>query len=228
MTNAVRPTQGRYILYTRNHIIDAKLVECLQLVDIVSQIYDLMNMIETIQMDNNEFVALKVLILLSPDLGRLKDEQRVQRTQEDVIDALYTYTSSNYKDQPSKYGEILTMCSYITNVSIHFKTFLFNRLKDVESLTTACSTSIPSTASSNPSLTEASSQRSLAGINSATSSSSTTTTTKNNLQQQQQQQSGNDSASTTSTPATSTHNCGLLMELLKGDLLFQPSYSLMS
>jgi len=101
----------------------------------------------------------------------LKDEVRVQRTQEDVIDALYTYTSSNYKEHASKYGEILTLCSYITNVSINFKTYLFHKLKDLES-----------------SLLE-------------------------------QVGGGGD------VQNTAANNCGLLMELLKGDLLFQPSYS---
>jgi hypothetical protein len=147
-----------------------------------------MSMIETTRMDNNEFVALKVLILLSPgiyfkilntysmlniwlklDSGRLKDEHRVQRTQEDIIDALYTYTSSNYKEHASKYGEILTLCSYITNVSINFKTYLFHKLKDLE----------------------------------------------NNILDQ-----ANDLQN------SANNNCGLLMELLKGDLLFQPSYSI--
>ena len=150
-----------------------------------------------------------MLILLSPDLGRLKDEQRVQRTQEDVIDALYTYTSSNYKDHLSKYGEILTMCSYITNVSIHFKTFLFNRLKDVETnLTSSSSASANANAAANT--TTSSSSDSTA----ASTSSSPTAAAKNQKSLQQPQQ----------TP----HTCGLLMELLKGDLLFQPSYSLMT
>ena len=69
----------------------------------------------------------------------------------------------------SKHGEILTLCSYITNVSIHFKTYLFHKLKDLE----------------------------------------------NTLLENQQE---NEQAK--------PHNCGLLMELLKGDLLFQPSYSI--
>ena len=103
------------------------------------------------------------------DSGRLKDEHRVQRTQEDVIDALYTYTSSNYKEHASKYGEILTLCSYITNVSINFKTYLFHKLKDLENSLLEQSSDLQSSAS---------------------------------------------------------NNCGLLMELLKGDLLFQPSYSI--
>jgi hypothetical protein len=168
MTN-INKTSDRCILLTKSHLIDSNISECLQLNDIISQIYDLMSMIETIRIDNNEFVALKVIMLLSPgifmnkDSNRLKDEQRVQRTQEDVIDALYTYTSSNYKDHASKYGEILTLCSYITNVSIHFKTYLFHKLKDLENRILESATDKP-------------------------------------------------------------HTCGLLMELLKGDLLFQPSY----
>lgn len=173
MTSVIKSSHGRCILLTKNHLIDGQLGEYLQLNELISQLYDLMSMIETTQMDNNEFVALKVLILLSPgifmhkDSGRLKDELRVQRTQEDVIDALYTYTSSNYKEQASKYGEILTLCSYITNVSINFKTYLFHKLKDLEN-----------------SLLDGDGQ------------------------------------------SSATNNCGLLMELLKGDLLFQPSYSI--
>ena len=54
------------ILLTKTHLIDAQLAEYLQLTDIIAQLYDLMSMIEAIQFDNNEFVALKVLTLLSP------------------------------------------------------------------------------------------------------------------------------------------------------------------
>ena len=100
----------------------------------------------------------------------------MQRTQEDVIDALYTYTSSNYKEHASKYGEILTLCSYITNVSINFKTYLFHKLKDLD----------------------------------------------NSLMEQQGAAGGGGGDAHNST----SNNCGLLMELLKGDLLFQPSYSI--
>ncbi len=168
MTNMIKASNGRCILFTKTHIIDSTLADYLQLNDLITQLYDLMSMIESIGIDNNEFIALKVLILLSPDSGRLKDEQRVQRTQEDIIDALYTYTSSNYKEQLSKYGEILTLCSYITNVSIHFKTYLFHKLKELENI---------------------------------------------DLNGENNQQN------------IASSSCGLLMELLKGDLLFQPNYA---
>ena len=59
-------SNGRSIIFTKNHIIDQNIADSIQLTEIMSQLYDLMSMIESIQMDNNEFVALKVLILLSP------------------------------------------------------------------------------------------------------------------------------------------------------------------
>ena len=70
----VKSTNGRCILLTKTHLIDSTLSEYLQLNDLISQLYDLMSMIETIRMDNNEFVALKVLILLSPGIFMHKGE----------------------------------------------------------------------------------------------------------------------------------------------------------
>lgn len=66
MTNMVKSSNGRCILFTKTHVIDSQLAEYIQLTELVAQLYDLMSMIENIRMDNNEFVALKVLILLSP------------------------------------------------------------------------------------------------------------------------------------------------------------------
>ena len=57
-------------------MIDSQIAEYLQLTELISQLYDLMSMVETTRMDNNEFVTLKVLILLSPGIlihkGRVK------------------------------------------------------------------------------------------------------------------------------------------------------------
>ena len=68
MTNVIKTNQNQTILFTKNHLIDSTLAEYLQLGDLISQLYDLMSMVETTRMDNNEFVALKVLILLSPGI----------------------------------------------------------------------------------------------------------------------------------------------------------------
>jgi len=156
---------GKVVFLSKAQYVDAALAEMLGMEELVAQISDLLMFIEGVKCDTNEFVCLKVLMLLSPgifmhkDAARLKDEQRVQRTQEDVIDALYTYTSSHYKEQLSKYGEMLTLCSYITNISINLKTFLLHKVKELEA-----------------------------------------------------------------SSVTNGSTCGLLTELLKGDLLFQPSF----
>jgi hypothetical protein len=62
----VKSNTGRFILLSKNHMVDGPVSEQLNLGEIISQLYDLMTMIENFRMDNNEFVALKVLILLSP------------------------------------------------------------------------------------------------------------------------------------------------------------------
>jgi hypothetical protein len=58
--------ETRSVLNTKIHLIDSQIADYLQLNDIIIQIYDLITMIQTIPMDVNEFIALKVLILLSP------------------------------------------------------------------------------------------------------------------------------------------------------------------
>ena len=78
MTNVFKSSQGRCILFTKNHLIDATLSEYLNLNDLIAQLYDLMSMIETTRMDNNEFVALKVLILLSPGIFMHKGKLEIQ------------------------------------------------------------------------------------------------------------------------------------------------------
>ena len=65
---AAAAAAGRCILLTKSHVIDAHLADFLQLSELVTQLYDLMSMIETIGMDNNEFMVLKVIILLSPGI----------------------------------------------------------------------------------------------------------------------------------------------------------------
>jgi hypothetical protein len=72
MTSVVKAQNNGSILLTKTHLIDAQLAEFLQLTDMIAQLYDIMSMIESIQFDDNEFVALKCLTLLSPGKNQLK------------------------------------------------------------------------------------------------------------------------------------------------------------
>ena len=45
--------------------------------------------------------------LIQTDASGLKEPDRVRRSQEEVVRALQVYTSANYPDVPSKFGELL-------------------------------------------------------------------------------------------------------------------------
>ncbi|CAG0888049.1 unnamed protein product [Cyprideis torosa] len=60
-----------------------------------------------LKVDQYEFVALKVIILLTSDVSGLKEAERVRASQEQVLEALQQYTLSQYPHMPSKYGELL-------------------------------------------------------------------------------------------------------------------------
>jgi nuclear receptor subfamily 5 group A protein 3 len=61
-----------------------------------------------LRVDHYEYVALKVIILLTSDVhGGLKDGDKVRATQEKVLQALQEYTLARTPHLPSKFGELL-------------------------------------------------------------------------------------------------------------------------
>lgn len=68
---------NKCILLTKNHCVDTTIADLLNFNEIIVQLYDLMNMIQQINVDTNEFVTLKVLILLSPGIFMHKGNFKV-------------------------------------------------------------------------------------------------------------------------------------------------------
>eukprot|EP00096_Caligus_rogercresseyi_P003889 TRINITY_DN1771_c0_g1_i4.p1 TRINITY_DN1771_c0_g1~~TRINITY_DN1771_c0_g1_i4.p1 ORF type:complete len:469 (-),score=148.58 TRINITY_DN1771_c0_g1_i4:737-2143(-) len=60
-----------------------------------------------LKVDAVEYVALKVILLLTADSSGLKELEQVRESQELVVQALQAYTSSQYPSMPSKFGELL-------------------------------------------------------------------------------------------------------------------------
>lgn len=60
-----------------------------------------------LRVDQFEYAAMKVIILLSSDTSGLKESESVRSSQESVLKALQQYTLSHYPDVPSKFGELL-------------------------------------------------------------------------------------------------------------------------
>jgi nuclear receptor subfamily 5 group A protein 3 len=65
------------------------------------------NHLRRLSVDNYEYVAMKVIILLTSDVSGLKETEKVRETQEKVLQALQDYTIAHSPHLPSKFGELL-------------------------------------------------------------------------------------------------------------------------
>lgn len=64
--------------------------------------------LKRLKMDKYEYVTMKVIILLTiSDTNELKEPEKVRIAQEKALQALQSYTLSNYPNIPSKFGELL-------------------------------------------------------------------------------------------------------------------------
>ncbi|XP_066999623.2 nuclear hormone receptor FTZ-F1 beta [Anabrus simplex] len=60
-----------------------------------------------LRVDKYEYVAMKVIVLLTSDASDLKESEKVRASQEKALQALQHYTLAHYPEIPSKFGELL-------------------------------------------------------------------------------------------------------------------------
>lgn len=60
-----------------------------------------------LRVDRYEYVAMKVIVLLSSDSSDLREPEMARASQEKALQALQQYTIAHYPDMPSKFGELL-------------------------------------------------------------------------------------------------------------------------
>ncbi|XP_050663834.1 nuclear hormone receptor FTZ-F1 beta [Leptidea sinapis] len=60
-----------------------------------------------LRVDRYEYVALKVIVLLTSDAPELREAEKVRASQEKALAALQAYTASHSPDTPAKFGELL-------------------------------------------------------------------------------------------------------------------------
>lgn len=60
-----------------------------------------------LRVDRYEYVAMKVIVLLSSDTSELKESEKVRASQEKALQALQAYTLAHYPEMPAKFGELL-------------------------------------------------------------------------------------------------------------------------
>ncbi|XP_018328203.1 nuclear hormone receptor FTZ-F1 beta [Agrilus planipennis] len=60
-----------------------------------------------LRVDKYEYVAMKVIVLLTSDTSELREAEKVRASQEKALQALQHYTLAHYPDTPAKFGELL-------------------------------------------------------------------------------------------------------------------------
>ncbi|XP_063633338.1 nuclear hormone receptor FTZ-F1 beta isoform X3 [Cydia splendana] len=60
-----------------------------------------------LRVDRYEYVALKVIVLLTSDAPELREAEKVRASQEKALGALQAYTAAHSPDTPAKFGELL-------------------------------------------------------------------------------------------------------------------------
>ncbi|XP_045456232.1 nuclear hormone receptor FTZ-F1 beta [Melitaea cinxia] len=60
-----------------------------------------------LRVDRYEYVALKVIVLLTSDAPELREAEKVRASQEKALAALQAYTATHSPDTPAKFGELL-------------------------------------------------------------------------------------------------------------------------
>jgi len=60
-----------------------------------------------LRVDRYEYVAMKVILLLTSDTSELREAEKVRASQERALKALQDYTLTHYPESPAKFGELL-------------------------------------------------------------------------------------------------------------------------
>uniref|UniRef100_A0A336K8C1 CSON001450 protein n=1 Tax=Culicoides sonorensis TaxID=179676 RepID=A0A336K8C1_CULSO len=73
----------------------------------IERMLNLADHFRRLQVDQYEYVAMKVIVLLSSDTSELKEPEKVRASQEKALQALQAYTLAQYPLLPAKFGELL-------------------------------------------------------------------------------------------------------------------------
>ncbi|XP_063700674.1 nuclear hormone receptor FTZ-F1 beta [Culicoides brevitarsis] len=73
----------------------------------IERMLNLADHLRRLQVDRYEYVAMKVIVLLSSDTSELKEPEKVRASQEKALQALQAYTLAQYSHIPAKFGELL-------------------------------------------------------------------------------------------------------------------------
>lgn len=94
---------------------------------LVSRTQDLVSKLRSLQLDRQEFVCLKYLVLFNPDVKSLLERGQVERTQEQVNRALMGHTLHVHPGQSDKFGQLLLRLPEVRSISLQVEEYLYQR-----------------------------------------------------------------------------------------------------
>lgn len=94
---------------------------------LVSRAQDLVFKLKSLQLDREEFVCLKYLVLFNPDVKSVQDRRQVEQTQERVNRALMDHTMQTHPGHSDKFGQLLLRLPEVRSISLQVEEYLYQR-----------------------------------------------------------------------------------------------------
>ncbi|XP_056869899.1 nuclear receptor subfamily 5, group A, member 5 isoform X1 [Takifugu flavidus] len=94
---------------------------------LVSRTQDLVSKLKALQLDRQEFVCLKYLVLFNPDVKSVQSRRQVEQTQERVNRALMEHTQQRHPRQSDKFGQLLLRLPEVRSISLQVEEYLYQR-----------------------------------------------------------------------------------------------------
>lgn len=109
------------VIFLHGQSLDEEKATILGIEDMFQSILALIEHLRRLHLDQYECVALKVIILICPDMKGLKDVDKLAEQQQRISGALETYTSTHYRQSPNKFGELILRLSELSRISFALK-----------------------------------------------------------------------------------------------------------
>uniref|UniRef100_A0A0K2V8L7 Nuclear hormone receptor FTZ-F1 beta n=2 Tax=Lepeophtheirus salmonis TaxID=72036 RepID=A0A0K2V8L7_LEPSM len=96
-----------FIRLSQDKSLNLESAKSLGVNECIEKMLNFSDQLRRLKVDHYEYVSLKVILLLTSDATGLKEVDQVRESQEQVVQALQSYTNFHYPSMPNKFGELL-------------------------------------------------------------------------------------------------------------------------
>lgn len=121
----VRETWSGEVLMGNGQRLNLECLDKLGLSDCKDKIRDMVRKMKELKIDINEYLCLKYLILLNPDVPGLENREHVEQCQESINAALMEYCINFYPSLKDKFGQVLLRLPEVRLISIRAEEFFY-------------------------------------------------------------------------------------------------------